>query len=165
MGGNKKIAKRKQTHVKVQRSDQLSYPGNRRLLPPCQLVHPFHSSFRRIGGKHTSCYRALNPPVAEALKHLCDHWIAEFASLFWRFCDINRNGKGNPKARSGRALLADPERADAEPPSVAGVLYSDKRTKISAETGALGAFIEIISGCLGCAARRRQGSTHGGRRE
>ena len=34
-------------------------------------------------------------------------------------------------------ILKEPTRS---PPSVAGVLYSDKRTKISAETGALGRF-------------------------
>ena len=39
-----------------------------------------------------------------------------------------------------RVVGEDPQRADAEPPSVAGVLYSDKRTKISAETGALWRF-------------------------
>ena len=35
------------------------------------------------------------------------------------------------------SILKEPTRS---PPSVAGVLYSDKRTEISAETGALGRF-------------------------
>ena len=39
-----------------------------------------------------------------------------------------------------RVVGEDPQRADAEPPSVAGVLYSNKRTEISAETGAFGHF-------------------------
>ena len=64
-----------------------------------------------------------------------DFW---FASMFLRFCAINRNAKGNPKARKWLArILKEPTRS---PPSVAGVLYSDKRTKISAETGALWRF-------------------------
>ena len=54
------------------------------------------------------------------------------APMFKRVRDWKRN---NSKRRPVQGK--EPTRS---PPSVAGVLYSDKRTKISAETGALGRF-------------------------
>ena len=110
------------TGLKVQRSNQLSYL--------CLKDRAVDGYFRRV----TTGFRC---------------GFREPARCEWLYFPRRKNPAGQCHCASSARILKELTRS---PPSVAGVLYSDKRTEISAETGALGRCIEIRAGCLGCAA-------------
>ena len=68
-----------------------------------------------------------------------DAWCGfrEPARCGWLYFPRQKNPAGRCDCASSARILKELTRS---PPSVAGVLYSDKRTEISAETGALGRF-------------------------